>query len=82
MVAHGRELLQLLVNSKMAKPEDKQMLDDIWAKPQTHMEPADIEHLFRNLAERDLTEDQRSLVEDVMDDSPTPEGNRPTKEER
>lgn len=82
MIAYGEGMLKLLVESKMANKEDKQVLDAIWTKSETQMEPDGIERLIKEVAERELTEEQRASVDSYIDDPLVTGDNGPTKEER
>lgn len=79
MIRYGNEMLQLLADSDMANDEDRLVLDAVW---ETHMEPNDIEQLINDVAERELTEEQRSSVEGYVDDSQSSGDNKLAKENR
>lgn len=82
MIRYGNEMLQLLADSDMANDEDRLVLDAVWEGTKTHLEPNDIEQLINDVAERELTEEQRSSVEGYVDDSQSSGDNKLTKEDR
>lgn len=64
MYAYGAGMLDLLAQSELAGPKDKELLDAVWEGTDTEMQDEDIEQLIRDASEQeDLTyEELQSLM--------------------
>ncbi|GAA5230092.1 hypothetical protein [Arthrobacter cryoconiti] len=70
MYGYGTGVLVLMAKSKLADPEDKELLDAVWQATSTEMQDEDIERLIKDAQwQENLTEEETASVQSYYEDT-------------